>query len=143
LRHVDAPASAIDESLPAGLTLEYQCDLAGIHEDDHAADKPQFCGQQEPRLLLGMTPYAPLPLCSRLEAPPRFQIVPLAAREPKPGRRQAVKAEAAKRGRDSVSLYGLTPVRFTVAGSKPTADVIWPHRARASGAMRRDRQSSG
>jgi hypothetical protein len=43
LRHVDAPASALDESLPAGLTLEYQCDLAGIHEDDHAADKPQFC----------------------------------------------------------------------------------------------------
>jgi hypothetical protein len=38
--------------------------------------------------------------------------------EPKPGRRQAVKAEAAKRGRDSASLYGLTPVRFTVAGSK-------------------------
>jgi len=33
LRHVDAPASAIDESLPAGLTLEYQCDLAGIQED--------------------------------------------------------------------------------------------------------------
>ncbi|WP_213290380.1 hypothetical protein [Bradyrhizobium sp. sGM-13] len=77
LRHVDAPASAIDESLPAGLTLEYQCDLAGIQEDDQAADKPQFCGQQKPRLLLGMTPYAPLPLCSRLEAPPRFQIVPL------------------------------------------------------------------
>jgi len=39
--------------------------------------------------------------------------------EPKPGRRQAVKAEAAKRGRDSASLYGLTPVRFTVVGSKP------------------------
>src|SRR5262249_13844717 len=38
--------------------------------------------------------------------------------EPKPGRRQAVKAEAAKRGRDSASLYSLTPVRFTVAGSK-------------------------
>ena len=80
LRHVDAPASAIDESLPAGLTLEYQCDLASIQEGDQAADKPQFCGQQEPRLLLGMTPYAPLPLCSRLEAPPRFQILPLAAR---------------------------------------------------------------
>ncbi|MGL6059894.1 MAG: hypothetical protein ACRC1G_04280, partial [Bradyrhizobium sp.] len=27
--------------------------------------------------------------------------------EPKPGRPQAVKAEAAKRGRDSASLYGL------------------------------------
>ena len=80
LRHVDAPASAIDESLPDGLTLEYQCDLAGIQEDDQVADKPQFCGQQKPRLLLGMTPYAPLSLCSRLEAPPRFQIVPLAAR---------------------------------------------------------------
>jgi hypothetical protein len=38
--------------------------------------------------------------------------------EPRPGRRQAVKAEAAKRGRDSASLYGLTSVRFTVAGSK-------------------------
>jgi hypothetical protein len=39
--------------------------------------------------------------------------------EPRPGRRQAVKAEAAKRGRDSASLYGLTPVRFTVVGSNP------------------------
>jgi hypothetical protein len=39
--------------------------------------------------------------------------------EPKPRRRQAVKAEAAKRGRDSACLYGLTPVRFTVVGSKP------------------------
>ena len=37
-----------------------------------------------------------------------------------------------KRGRESVSLYGLTPVRFTVAGSKPTADVIGPDPARAS-----------
>lgn len=35
-----------------------------------------------------------------------------------PGRRQAVKAEAAKRGRDSARLCGLTPVRFAVASSK-------------------------
>jgi len=33
---------------------------------------------------------------------PQIRLCPLA--EPKPGRRQAVKAEAAKRGRDSVSL---------------------------------------
>jgi hypothetical protein len=39
---------------------------------------------------------------------------------PRPGRRQAVKAEAAKRGRDSVSLYGLRPVRFTAISSKRT-----------------------
>src|SRR3954447_22676701 len=39
--------------------------------------------------------------------------------EPRPGRRQAVKAEAAKRGRDSASLDGLTPIRFTVGGSNP------------------------
>ena len=38
--------------------------------------------------------------------------------EPKPGRRQAVKAEAAERGRDSTSLYGLRPVRFTAVSSK-------------------------
>ena len=38
--------------------------------------------------------------------------------EPKPGRRQAVKAEAAKRGRDSASLYGLRPVRFTASAAK-------------------------
>ena len=45
-------------------------------------------------------------------------FVPLG--EPKPGRPQAVKAEAAKRGRDSASLYGLTPVRFTAVSSKRT-----------------------
>ena len=84
----------------------------------------------------------PLPLRSGLEARP-LPIRLCLLGELKPGRRQAVKAEAAKRGRESASLYDLTPVRFTVAGSKPTADVIWPHRARASGAMRRDRQSSG
>ena len=33
--------------------------------------------------------------------------------EPKPRRHQAVKAEAAKRGRDSASLYGLMPLPFT------------------------------
>jgi hypothetical protein len=38
--------------------------------------------------------------------------------EPKPGRRQAVRAEAAKRGRDSASLYVLRPVRFTAVSSK-------------------------
>ena len=38
--------------------------------------------------------------------------------EPKPERRQAVKAEAAKRGRDSASLCGLRPVRFTAVSSK-------------------------
>jgi hypothetical protein len=37
---------------------------------------------------------------------------------PNRGRRQAVKAEAAKRGRDSASLYGLRPVRFTAVSSK-------------------------
>jgi hypothetical protein len=39
--------------------------------------------------------------------------------EPRPGWRQAVKAEAAKRGRDSASLYGLMPVRFNVVSSNP------------------------
>jgi hypothetical protein len=42
--------------------------------------------------------------------------------EPKPGRRQAVKAAAAKRGRERASLYDLTPVRFTVvSGKRPQA----------------------
>lgn len=63
--------------------------------------------------------------------------------EPKPGRRQAVKAEAAKRGRDSASLYGLMPVRFAVIRQQATTDLVSPHLTRASGAMRRDRQSSG
>ena len=45
-------------------------------------------------------------------------IRPCLLGEPKPGRRQAVKAEAAKRGRDSASLYGLRPVRFNAASSK-------------------------
>ena len=45
-------------------------------------------------------------------------IRPCLLGEPKPGRRQAVKAEAAKRGRDSASLYGLRPVRFTAVSSK-------------------------
>ena len=35
-----------------------------------------------------------------------------------PNRGARFKAEAAKRGRNSASLYGLTPVRFTVVGSK-------------------------
>jgi hypothetical protein len=74
--------------------------------------------------------------------------------EPKPGRHQAVKAGAAKRGRDSASLYGLRLVRFTAVSSKrtcrrtsgrgqATTDLIRSHRTRASGAMRRDRRSSG
>ena len=45
---------------------------------------------------------------------------------PKPGRHQAVKAEAAKRGRDSVSLYGMRPVRFTAVSSKRTCRrTVW------------------
>src|SRR5581483_5843361 len=71
--------------------------------------------------------------------------------EPKPGRRQAVKAEAARRGRDSASLYGLRPVRFTAASSKGTCppdglaegrqppilpDLTGPHRTRVSDATR-------
>ena len=47
---------------------------------------------------------------------PQSAFVCLAS--PNRGRRQAVKAEAAKRGRDSVSLYGLRPVRFTAVSSK-------------------------
>src|SRR6185295_2225788 len=50
----------------------------------------------------------PLPLRSGLEARP-LPIRLCLLGELKPGRRQAVKAEAAKRGRDSASLYGLTP----------------------------------
>src|SRR5712671_2347783 len=47
--------------------------------------------------------------------------------EPKPGRHQAVKAEAAKRGRDSASLYGLRSVRFTAVSSKRTCRrMVWP-----------------
>jgi hypothetical protein len=34
------------------------------------------------------------------------------------GVRPSVKAEAAKRGRDSASLYGLRPVRFNAVSSK-------------------------
>ena len=45
-------------------------------------------------------------------------IRPCLLGEPKPGRRQVVKAEAAKRGRDSASLYGLRSVRFTAVSSK-------------------------
>src|SRR6185295_6270328 len=60
----------------------------------------------------------PLPLRSGLEARP-LPIRLCLLGELKPGRRQAVKAEAAKRGRNSASLYGLTPVRFTVVGSNP------------------------
>jgi antirestriction protein ArdC len=57
-------------------------------------------------------------------------------------------------GRDSVSLYGLRPVRFAAVNSKrtcagwsgrrqATTDVTGPHRPRASDAMRRDLRSSG
>lgn len=37
---------------------------------------------------------------------------------PRPGRLQVAKAEAARRGRDSASLYGLPPARSTAAGRR-------------------------
>ena len=57
---------------------------------------------------------------------------------PLPGRHQAVKAEAAKRERDSTSLYDLRPVRFTAVSSSDPS-LIWPHATRASDAIRLDR----
>ena len=77
-------------------------------------------------------------------------ICPCPLGEPKPGRRQAVKAEAAKRGRDSASLYGLRPVRFTAISSKRTCRrAVWkagnhrPHRTSSNSRFGRHRDWIG
>jgi hypothetical protein len=52
---------------------------------------------------------------------------PLSAWTAQTGRHQAVKVEAATRGRDSASLYGLRPVRFTAVSCKRTGRrTVWP-----------------
>jgi hypothetical protein len=83
----------------------------------------------------------PLPLRSGLEARP----LPIRLRllgELKPGRRPAVKAEAAKRGATEQPLRpDAGPVHCRRQQS--TRGLIRPHRTRVSGAMRRDRRSSG
>src|SRR5689334_10435161 len=81
------------------------------------------------------------PICSRRCA--TASNPPLSAWRAQTGATSGVKAEAAKRGRDSASLDGLTPVRFTVIRQQATPDLVRPNLIRASVAMRRDRQSSG
>ncbi|MGQ0686973.1 hypothetical protein, partial [Bradyrhizobium sp.] len=77
--------------------------------------------------------------CERCAYPIRFCLLYM----PPPGRRLAVMAYAAKRGCDSASLYGLTPVRFTACQQQASTDLVTPHLTRASDAIQPDQRPIG